>query len=255
MNSFDAIILGLLQGVAEFLPISSSGHLTLAQAILELNEAPLTLNLALHVATLIVVLIYFRKKIKSLLFPLNLPYLKAIIICSIPTAMIGLSIKKLGGFIFVEGLWSAIFLLSNGLFLLILHFRLKDHSSQDTDPIAPSIKQAFLIGIAQGIAALPGVSRSGSTIGCARLLGLPTSLSAEFSLLASLPVIFGAALLESKDFVSFSHPKLLVLSFFITIVSGWISVGLLLKIVKKGAWKWWGIYCLVAGSVYLALNA
>ena len=257
MTSLDAIILGLLQGVAEFLPISSSGHLTLTQFILELKEAPLTLNLALHVATLIVVMIYFRDRIKKLLFPLNFAYLKAIIICSFPTAIIGLTIKKTGYVLFTQSHWSAIFLCLNGLFLILLHFKLKSIESETSSDLhhPPSAKQAFLIGLAQGIAALPGISRSGSTIGCSRLLGLPPAFAAEFSLLASLPVIFGAVLLESKDFVGFSNPGLVALSFGIAIVSGWISVGLLLKIVKKGSWKWWGIYCLVAGVIYLYLYA
>ena len=96
MDLTNAIILGLLQGVAEFLPISSSGHLTLAQAIMELKEAPLTLNLALHVATLIVVIAFYRKKIVSILFPLNIDYIKAIVICSVPTGILGILIKKFG---------------------------------------------------------------------------------------------------------------------------------------------------------------
>jgi undecaprenyl-diphosphatase len=257
LNLVDAIILGLLQGVAEFLPISSSGHLTLAQAILKLKEAPLTLNLALHVATLVVIVIFYRKKIKKLLFPLQMDYLKAIIICSIPTAIIGLGIKKLGDQLFQEGLWSAIFLSCNGLFLLLLNFRLKKtetlSQAELMDP--PSSKQALIIGFAQGIAALPGISRSGSTIGCACLLGVRPAMAAEFSLLASLPVILGAALLEAKDFSSFSNPSLVGISFIITLISGWISIGLLLKIVKKAAWKWWGIYCLVTSALYLSLYA
>lgn len=256
MNLSDAIILGLLQGIAEFLPISSSGHLTLAQVILNLKEAPLTLNLALHVATLFVIVCFYRKKIGSLLFPLQFDYLKAIVICSIPTGIIGLAIKKTGDQLFEQGYWSAIFLCCNGLFLLLLNRRLQrgvQSQNQLTPP--PNAKQAFIIGLAQGIAALPGISRSGSTIGCACLLGVPPLVAAEFSLLTSLPVIFGAALLEGKDFSSFSNPALVMLSFLITLISGWISVGLLLKIVKKAAWKWWGIYCLVAGALYLSLHA
>lgn len=258
MNLFDAIILGLLQGIAEFLPISSSGHLTLAQAILELKEAPLTLNLALHIATLIVIVIFYRKKIAKLLFPLHFAYLKAVVICSIPTGIIGLGIKKLGDELFEQGHWSAIFLCLNGLFLLFLNLKLKGAETSPTEdelPAPPNNKQALMIGLVQGIAALPGISRSGSTIGCACLLGVKPSVAAEFSLLASLPVIFGAALLEGKDFTSFTNPTLVGISFVITVISGWISVGLLLKIVKKAAWKWWGIYCLVASGVYLSLHA
>jgi len=256
LTTLDAIFLGLLQGIAEFLPISSSGHLTLAQTIMALQEAPLTINLALHVATLLVVVIFFRAKIRKLLFPLDLNYLKAIIVCSIPTGIIGLGIKEMGAALFEQGHWSAVFLCCNGLFLIALHYKLKPSPHEQTDlPEAPTMRQAFLIGVVQGVAALPGISRSGSTIGCARALGLPAAVAAEFSLLASLPVIFGAALLESKDFVSFSHPGLMSLSFIIAMISGWVSVGLLLKIVSKDAWKWWGFYCLAAGALYLALYA
>lgn len=258
MTIGDATALGLLQGIAEFLPISSSGHLTLAGEWLGITEPPVATNLALHMATLLVIVLAFRKKIGSLLFPLNLAYLKAIIITSIPTAILGLAIKKGAGELFVDGRFSAFFLVLNGMGLialtLILRRREGANVSNDQSPSeeaeVPSWKKALVIGVVQGIAALPGISRSGSTIGASRLMGIPAAQAAEYSLLASIPVIFGAALLECRDLDQFGDLSHLLWGSLVAVLSGWFAVGLLLKIVNKNAWMTWGIYCIGMGTLY-----
>jgi undecaprenyl-diphosphatase len=261
MDAIQALILGLLQGIAEFLPISSSGHLTLAGDAFGIEEPPILLSLCLHVATLLVILLHFRRKIISVLFPLNIPYIRAIFLASIPTAILGLLLKTYGGSLFTAGSASA-FLIINGIFLIWLSRREKrqDESSMaDSNgsgenktpaPEAPSVFQALSIGLVQGLAALPGISRSGSTIGVARILGLPPGLAAEFSLLVSVPAIAGAALLESRHLDSLANPSMVLLGSAVAAVSGWFSVKILLRIVHKHAWFGWGLYCMVAGLVY-----
>jgi undecaprenyl-diphosphatase len=249
MNMWEASILGLIQGVAEFLPISSSGHLTLMEHFLKLEEAPIAVNLALHMATLLVIVIHFRQRILSLLWPLNLNYLKAVVVTSIPTAIIGLAIKKGALFIFEDSFWSMAFLMLNGIGLITLATILGKRPQVDNGPTdlaqAPSLKMALGIGVVQGIAALPGISRSGSTIGFARLCGMAPRQAAEYSLLVTIPVIFGAALLECSDF-----SQLGAWGSVVAFLSGWFAVSLLLKIVDKNAWKNWGFYCIAVSLLY-----
>lgn len=256
MTITEACSLGLLQGIAEFLPISSSGHLTLLGAWLELSEDPVALNLTLHLATLLVIVIYYRRRIFSLLFPLHWDYLKAIVITSVPTAILGLGIKKGAGFVFEDARISVVLLILNGFALIALTLLLRRQpatalqESQGETETLPNVRQALVIGVVQGLAALPGISRSGSTIGSARLMGIPAKQAAEYSLLASIPVISGAALLECRDLESFESLNSLLWGSLVAVISGWFAVGLLLKIVDKNAWIGWGIYCIGAGTLY-----
>lgn len=247
MTEIEALILGALQGISEFLPISSSGHLTIAQHLFGLaDQSPITLNLALHIATLAVIIVFYRKTIKNILFPLNKEYITAIIITSIPTGIIGilikLSEKKFPIFESVQ--IPSVLLIINGIFIFSLA---KFNRNNDDGQQCPSPKQAFFIGIVQGIAALPGISRSGSTIGISRIMGIRPELATEFSLLASIPAILGATLLEAKDMKDLSNPGMVILGAAAAAIFGWFSVKLLLKIVNAGAWRIWGIYCMIAG--------
>lgn len=262
MDALQAVVLGLLQGVAEFLPISSSGHLTLAGEGFGIEEPPILLNLCLHIATLVVIVLHFRKRIFSIFFPLNKDYIRAIILASIPTAILGLLLKKFGEQVFTASA-SAFFLVINGLFLIWLSGREKKHSmtqptpktldegaEEERSPTAPSALQSIIIGCVQGFAALPGISRSGSTIGVSRILGLPPGLAAEFSLLVSVPAIAGAALLESRNLESLQDPEMVLLGSAVAAIAGWFSVKILLRIVNKNAWFGWGFYCMVVGVLY-----
>jgi undecaprenyl-diphosphatase len=259
LNLGEASALGLLQGVAEFLPISSSGHLTLAGDWFGVEEPPVALNLALHLATLLVIVVYYRKKMASVLYPFDFEFAKAIVITSVPTAILGLGIKKGLGDFFSNALMVSALLAMNGLALIGLTIILRrrgggamESQKGDAEEIkfVPNVKQALVIGVVQGFAALPGISRSGSTIGASRLMGIPALAAAEYSLLASIPVILGAALLELKDLDQFTHLGNLMWGSLVAVLSGWISVGLLLKIVNKNAWMIWGIYCIAVGLGY-----
>jgi undecaprenyl-diphosphatase len=255
MGIFETIFLGLLQGIAEFLPISSSGHLSIGEHIFNIQEAPLTLNIALHAATLFVVVIFFRKKIIALFNPLKKDYLLAIIITSIPTGLIGLSIKKFFESVLGNANISAGLLIVNGIYLiLIARLFVSDQDGEKEEFEIPKPLHAFIIGIAQGVAVLPGLSRSGLTIGMSKFLGMKSSSAVEYSLIASLPVITGAVILECKDMVAFTNPGSVLISAIIACISGWFAVKILLKIVKTNAFKYWGIYCIIAGLSFIVIT-
>lgn len=250
MTHFESVIIGAVQGLAEFLPVSSSGHLVLGRHFLKLSEEPVLLVVALHLATLLVVFIVFRKRLLSVLFPLNKAYLAAIVTASIPTAILGLGVKTMGGLFFETPLLTSCILIVNGLMLLAVYYFSRSSSSELRD--VPNLKQAFLIGIAQGFAVLPGISRSGATIGSGRLLGLSPSGAAEFSFLAAVPAILGATLLEAKDMsIKIENLSAFLAACLIAFVLGWIAAIVLLKVVRSGKWLGWAVYCIAAGSLSL----
>lgn len=252
MTYIETFFLGLLQGIAEFLPISSSGHLSLLESLFHIEEAPLTINIALHAATLIVILIFFRKKILSILFPLRKEYVLAIILTSIPTALLGLSFKLFFKQVFAMPVLSGFLLLLNGLYLFWVAklFKTAKETGEEGWEI-PNVKQSLIIGIAQGIAVLPGLSRSGLTIGISKKLGMNSRSAVEYSLIASLPAITGAVLLEAKDMTELNHPEMILFSAVIAMISGWLAVKILLKIVDSGSFQYWGMYCIAVGLVFL----
>ncbi len=252
----EAVILGLLQGLSEFLPISSSGHLTLVQHFLHVGEEGsqvLATNVVLHIATFLVIVIWYRKRLRQILLGGDWSYWKAVIICSIPTGIIGLSIQKQEDIIFTWPWIPALILCMNGLMLIFFNSRFKNQESHQ-EVRAPNTKQSLWVGLAQGVAALPGLSRSGSTIGMARWQGLSAEAATEFSLLASLPPILGVTLLKAKDISHIQDWQPLLLSAGLAMASGFLAVGLLLKIVRRGSWRVWGIYCLMAGLLSLTLT-
>lgn len=250
MEAGEAFALGLLQGIAEFLPISSSGHLNLLSAALGLEEPAVAINLMLHLATLMVIVVAFRKTIAAWLFPFQKDIWLRLMLTSIPTAIIGLGLKKGCGDLLGSAAWSSLFLCINGLGLIALSRTLNNKKSQKQLREKPTIKQSVWIGVAQGLAALPGVSRSGSTIGLARLMGIAPRAAAEYSLIASVPVIAGATLLECRDLSQFDDLKTIALAAAIAAISGWFSIKYLLKLVDRNAWGGWGIYCIAMGLGY-----
>lgn len=273
MSILESVLLGVLQGVAEFLPISSSGHLALAQNLLGLEDVPILFDVFLHIATLCAVVLFFRKKIWRLLCAFaklikrlfvrnnettedkNLQqYILGVIIATVFTGIIGIFVEKklknipikvvCVGFIFTS-------------VLLILSSVLEKKQSNKKTLDAPTWKQAILIGIAQGIGTLPGVSRSGSTISGALLCNVTREVAGEFSFIASIPAILGAFLLELKDLgeVKESIGYLpLAVGGVTAFVCGIVSLALLMKIVKKGKLSWFALYLIpvaVLGLIFL----
>ena len=248
MNIIDIVILGILQGITEFLPVSSSGHLVLAQYLLGIESPGNTLEVLFHIGTLFSVFYVFNKDIKSIVISLNeKPTQKLviyIIIATIPAVIIGLIFKS-----HIINLFSSIVpvgyaLLSTGAILtLSINFKNKNKSL--------SYLYSLLIGLAQAVAIIPGISRSGTTISISMLLGIPPKEAARFSFLLSIPVIIGAGLLGFLELESYGllTPKFIITGILTSFIVGTLSLKILLKILEVGRFHFFGIYCIIAGIV------
>lgn len=198
----ESIILGLLQGLAEFLPISSSGHLVLGHELLGMNEAGMFFDIMLHAGTLLSIFVVFHKKITDIIVgcirrnPDQLREAGYIILASIPTAMIGLGFKDL-----LEGLFEnpravCVAELFTGLLLFTSQWGPTGAKHPDNEGVKMNWWRALVTGVVQGIACIPGISRSGSTISAMMFMGVNRKYAGEFSFLMSIPAVGGAALLD-----------------------------------------------------------
>lgn len=207
MTFLQALILGIIQGISEFLPISSDGHLTLAEYLLGFNSGTLVFNVTLHIGTLLAVLISYHKEFLKLI---RWDFIRLVIVSSIPTALIGLGMKKIFDFEHPHMWVVAVFFAVTGLLVAFAHFKLRARNLVSDDVAKDVIYEmnmpkAFAIGIAQGLAVLPGLSRSGSTIATSLLLGVSGGVSAFYSFAISVPAVAGACLLELSDAQVSSH--------------------------------------------------
>ncbi|MFC1884875.1 undecaprenyl-diphosphate phosphatase [Thermodesulfobacteriota bacterium] len=268
MNIFETILLGVVQGLTEFLPISSSGHLVISQHILGFNEPELLLVSSLHLGTLLAVCLYFRDDIKSIgeeLYYLaghtgeigqkgKYPHASIalwVIVGSIPSAVIWLFLKEDIEVMFGSVPVVGFMLIFTGLILSVARVTKDRNSKRETI----GLLIALAVGMAQGLALLPGISRSGTTIVCGLLLGLDRTFAGRFSFLLSIPAIIGAVLLN------FNITELekvgvtpLVIGFLISSVVGIISLKLLMGMVKKGRIYYFTPYCLALGAVVIFLS-
>lgn len=271
MNIIDAIFLGILQGLTEFLPVSSSGHLVIAQHFLGINEGNLALNVLLHLGTLVaVVIVYFRSvwnmilaffgMLKDLVSERCLciykskyrKYIVLIIMASLPTAVAGLVLNEL-----FEEIFSSIHVVAFTLILTGILLMLGEKmGKKNADPIEKlSLKQGFLIGLFQSLAITPGISRSGSTIVGGLFNGLKKEEATEFSFLISIPAVLGAVLLEGKDIMGLGDLGIetytLIASFLASVVFGVLAIQLLVKLVRKGKLHYFSYYCWAVSAVLL----
>lgn len=256
MSTIEAIILGLVQGLTEFLPVSSSGHLELTKVIFgdqSIPEESLLMTVVLHAATALSTIVIFRSDIAFLLKGLfqfknndQFQYSLKIIISMIPAALIGVLFEDqidqlFGGQVLLVGLM----LLVTGTLLFLAD------KAQNT---AKSVnkKAALLIGVAQAIAILPGISRSGATISTSVLLGIDRAKAARFSFLMVVPLIIGKM---SKDLISGdlvatqTEPTLLIAGFIAAFFSGLLACQWMIKLVRKSQLKYFSYYCYVVGLV------
>ncbi|MBU4268134.1 MAG: undecaprenyl-diphosphate phosphatase [Acidobacteria bacterium] len=245
------VLLAIVQGFTEFFPISSSGHLVVLQKILNFTTLPLVYDLFLHLGTLLAVVIYFFKDLQPLVLRCyekeNFRMLLLLATASLPTAIIGFAFKDFFEALFEKTFYLGFcFIFTAAVLLASRYFRLKKV------PIFPA---AFLIGIAQGIAIIPGISRSGITIAVALILGLGFEFSFRFSFLLSIPAILGAVLLEyDKIPWQGGHWPQLLLAVLVSALAGFLALGLLKKIMIKEKFHRFAIYLLVlAALVFLFL--
>ncbi|MDR2293319.1 MAG: undecaprenyl-diphosphate phosphatase [Prevotellaceae bacterium] len=256
MNWFEALILGIVQGITEFLPISSSGHLQIGAALFGADATEnMSFAIAVHAATVLSTIVVFWKIIKKIftgLFKLKwnaeTEYTAKLVISMIPVAVAGIFFKDKIEAIFSSGLLIVGICLFITAILLTFSYYFKPHAKNSI-----SFIDAFIIGAAQAIAVLPGLSRSGSTIATGLLLGNKKEDVAQFSFLMVLIPIIGEALLdlfkgEFTGSASISNIALIV-GFLSAFVSGLFACTLMLNIVRRGKLVWFAVYCAVAGTV------
>ncbi len=244
------IVLGLVQGFTEFFPVSSSGHLVLAQELLGVAQEGILLEVLLHLATVLVVVWFYRKKVAHLLQPRfdeeRNRYRLAVVAGLVPAGIVGVFFKEWFEKAYESPVAVLVALGVTGVVLLLTRF-----ARPGRRPL--TLPVALLIGIAQSIAILPGVSRSGATIAAALFLGVEREEAARFSFLISVPAILGAALLTLKDLPGAGAGEEpfapAAAGMIAAAVAGIIALRLLVKTVIRGRFDRWGWYCVALSTV------
>ena len=261
MDIFDSILLGIIQGLTEFLPVSSSGHLEIGKALLGDNSIPedsLIFTVVLHFATALSTLVIFRKDIASIIraffkFKWNdeTQFIVKIMISMLPAGFVGILFEEE-----LEALFgNNILLVGAMLIVTALLLFLADRAKKTTKKV--SFWDALIIGVAQAIAMLPGISRSGATISTSVLLGNDKSKAARFSFLMVIPLIFGKI---AKDILSgdlsYSAANFSSLSagFLAAFVAGLFACTLMIRLVKNSQLKYFAYYCLTVGVLAIILT-
>lgn len=262
MTTLQAIILGLVQGLTEFLPVSSSGHLMLASEILntDLSAADdLTFSLTLHAATVLSTIVVLWREVWRIVkgaFTFSgkindeQAYVLKIIISMIPVGIVGFCFKDYLEVAFSSVLVVGIMLLVTAI-LLTFAYRAKPRQKSEI-----SYRDAFIIGLSQACATMPGLSRSGTTIATGLLLGNKKESVAQFSFLMVLPPILGNALLDvlKGEFGGGVEVLPLVAGFITAFITGCLACKFMIEIVKRGKLIWFALYCALAGAVAIVLH-
>ena len=258
MGILESILLGLVQGLTEFLPVSSSGHLVIAQELLGMNEPGVTLEVMLHFGTLLSVFwVFGRDFIDLLRFPRDLAqrrFLLLLVAGVIPTAIIGVFLSKYMDVIFGSTLVvGAMLLVTGGLLKLLTMLPVGD---KDTGKM--KLKDALWIGLLQGFAVIPGISRSGATITAAIWRGLDRGVAVRYSFMLAAPVIFGATLLEVKDMFTLGIERAMLLNYMVgglvAFLAGIVAIKVFIKLLKEQKFQYLAYYCWAAGAFILIFS-
>jgi undecaprenyl-diphosphatase len=258
LSILQAIFLGVIQGLTEFLPVSSSGHLALFEHFLRIDPGDLSFEVTVHAGTLLAVLVYFRKKLLDMTRSLlagkadnadnasqreDRTLILCIIVGSVPAAIIGLLFKDTIEALFASPRIAAMLLMVTGIWLLSIRlFRTGDR------PVG--LARSLWVGVAQAVAILPGVSRSGSTIATGMMLGITPKAAAEFSFLLSIPAVFGAMVLALPETISAGHfGATHILGGLTAALVGYWALSVAFATIRHGRFGWFGAYCLVAGGL------
>ena len=253
MEYWQAIVLGIVQGIAEFLPISSSGHLVLGEALLNLPSEDMAFEIAVHVGTLFSILFVFRRELFKIVH--DFPVLLAIIVATLPVVCVGLLLKKQLELAFASPLAAGIALCFTAGVLWVTQWF--DRGQTELSQI--TLRQAIIVGLFQAVAPIPGISRSGVTIVSGLLSGLNREAAAKFSFLIAIPAISGAAVLESVSLIREStstnvHSIVLATEAVVAFVVGILALQGLLKVIaarKLHAFAW---YCLTVGLLTIGIS-
>ena len=257
---WQSFVLGAVQGLTEFLPVSSSGHLTLLQKILGYDlggGSMMFVNVMLHLGTLLAVIVVFRKDILAL-FKKPFKTLLMLIVATIPAGVIGLLFNDK-----IDALFSG----ENALFMLAIFFSVTAAlvALRTKNPRELGWRNAVPMGLMQAVALFPGISRSGSTIVAGTLTRAKPDDVAKFSFLMSIPVILGSALVEIKD-IAFDHPETvtamgwagavgIVVGIVSSAVFGFLAIKLMLKVIGKANYKWFAVYLVLLSLTCVWLQA
>lgn len=278
MNLIDVIILGVVQGLSEFIPVSSSGHLYLVSDYLNLNPKEydvLTLVLSMHIGTLIAVIYYYRRLFQAYVYSLinsNKKKKKAVLerrkiflvmIATLPIILVGLLARDAVESLYEDSSTTGMYLTSLGLILIgAIYLMVESFFYKPTKNFAKiKVVDAIAIGIGQCFAIFFGVSRSGSTIATAMGRGLNRQTATEFSFLMSIPAIGGAIILQSYDVINSSADSmsyqldLIIVGIIFSFASGLFAINFLIKYLKTHSLYAFGFYCIALGLVNLVFNA
>ncbi len=262
MTLIKSIILGIIQGLTEFLPVSSSGHLVIFQKLLKFNDPGVLFEVAVHLGTLVAVLIYFRKDIWKILRSIFIwgkntseemknahGLLLYLIIASIITAIIGFTFKDTLESFFEDTFLVGCMLLVTGVVLFI------SDKIKNTDKTKMSISSSIIVGLAQSVAIIPGISRSGATITTGIFTGRTRDLATRFSFLLSIPAIIGAAVLKLKDLETAMSVNGAAIDFIAggiaAAIVGYFAIAVLIKMIKKAKLFYFSIYCWIIGIIII----
>jgi undecaprenyl-diphosphatase len=252
MSLLDMLILAVVQGVAEFLPISSSGHLVILGALLGIGEDSPTIVIILHAGTLASILVVYWRRILALLQS-DQRVIPLLVVGTIPAGVLGVLIKTQAAWILDLPLLAGAMLLVTGGLLIGMAF-LRDGK---TEYRGLSWQAAWAVGAFQAVAILPGISRSGSTIFGGRLLGLRRDDSVTFSFLLAIPAILGATVLAVKDLldegISGEDVSILVTGAFMSFVIGIVSLLWLIRWSREGRLWWFALWCIPVGLLVIAM--
>ena len=263
MDWLQALVLGLLQGLTEYLPVSSSGHLAIGSYLFGMDgEENLTFTIMVHVATVLSTLVVLWKEIDWILkglfkFKMNdeTKYFINIVISMIPVGIVGVFFKKQVEEVFGSGLLIVGCMLLVTAALLVFSYYTRPRQRANISPL-----HAFIIGLSQAVAVLPGLSRSGTTIATGLLLGNEKAKLAQFSFLMVIPPILGEALLnvvkglKGEETFGGMDTLPLIVGFVAAFVSGCIACKWMINIVKKGKLVWFGVYCAIAGAATIVFS-
>lgn len=274
MTYLDAILLGLVQGLTEFLPVSSSGHLVITRHLLDVNTGGIIFEVVVHLGTALAVCVFMRRKILEVLaglFRLARAIVSRsgaagvirsdpgarlgllVIVSAIPAGLMGLFLNNLVDRLFGSALVVGVGLIATGVLLRVS----QRFTRGEKDVRGVSWLDALVVGVAQGCAIVPGLSRSGTTVSASLLRGLTRETAAELSFLMSIPVILGAAAVELVDYVTdpvgmvaWSH---LLLGAAVAAVSGYVAVSVFMRQIKKGRLAVFSWYCFAVGVIVILM--
>ncbi|MBF0493625.1 MAG: undecaprenyl-diphosphate phosphatase [Candidatus Omnitrophica bacterium] len=244
MTLFYAILSGVVQGLTEFLPVSSSGHLAILQHLFGIKESELFFDVCLHLGTLLAVLVYFRKDIIQIFAKKNFLWMVCIVVATIPGVAAGVLFKHSIENVFLDFKKLGWMYLITGAVLIAAHFAQKTRAAA---PRAMSVWKAVFVGVAQALALFPGISRSGMTVSAGIFAGLKEEDVYKFSFILSIPIIFGAALFEMLHIENFTALKGNLLNYSAGVAASFLvglaGIAILIKVLNSKRLVLFGIYC------------